>query len=115
MRTASRDIITAAPPVPVVSAPKVVKKIIETKVENFIPEKEVVEGPFEPGPGMHDTSKDYLVEKVNYGGSETGSTLSDGTQFSFNDNKLTTSKRIDERNLSKCQMLNLRLSSVESL
>ena len=97
-------------------APVTVDKILETKVENVISEKEAVEGPFEPGPNMLDTAKDYLVKKVNYGGSERmPGTLSDGTKFEFSDNKLTTSKRIDERNLSKCLMLNLMDSTVESL
>ena len=102
------------PPVPVVPEPVVVDEIIETKVENFIPKKE--EGPFKPGPGMHDTAKDYLVKVVSYGGGYSrDNPLSDGTKISFNNNKLTTSKRIDERNLSKCQMLNLKDSTVESL
>ena len=87
-------------------------------MEKVIPEKKVVEGakgPFEAGPNMLDTAKDYLVEKVNYGAKHSGGTLSDGTEVKFSDNKLTTAKRIDERNLYKCQMLNLKESSAESL
>ena len=64
--------------------------------------------------GILDTSDMYDMEDVSYGSAYI-ITLNDGTKINFIANKITSFKRLDERNLTCCKFLNLRSSSISSL
>ena len=52
--------------------------------------------------GVHDTSGNYKKDNVSYGSDWSGTTLADGTKFSFDENRLKNVTSIDERNLIHC-------------
>ena len=76
--------------------------------------------PIKPsGVEIYDTSAEYSLERVSYGGGYSGAMsnrhLLDGTSLEFDYNRLTTATQICELNLVKCLYLNLGYSSIKSL
>ena len=64
-----------------------------------------------------DTQNVYKKQKISYGFWYKGQDLylSDGTQITFDSNKLHIASRFDERNLVFCKQLNLQNSSITSV